>query len=323
MEKKMIGNNTLKNLSNVPSESYSNEHYYCDYIELIALISNEDIVSSSDIYARFLDDGKITSSGSDENDECTDKWESRINSWYEILKYRGSCYLATYPFIIARTTIKLKADLNEKQKKYLFLLLNSNLKYVKDRNILTSDFEEFSLTAFKNYLPSIANIHRFGKSMANNDRYIGSLANKIDLFASDLNYNTKYESHFFSNHNNGDGGLDIVSWVPFENDSNTNNMSIYFGQCATGKDWTKKQDDTKKFENYINFKSNISHVLFIPYDGRNIDSKFNEEASLSLNLLFDRSRIINLLAENNEIVNELTSFKSVVDNAILYEENIV
>jgi len=323
MEKKMSGNSVFKKLSSVPEKSYFNEHYFCDYVELIALVSNEDIVSSSDIYDRFYDDGKINVNSSELNSEEVDKWESRIISWYELLKYRENYYGISYPFIINRKTIKLKHDLNSNQLIYLFLLLNSNLKYIEDKNILTSDFEEVSLQAFKEYLPTIAKIYRFGKSMINNDRYTGSISDKIDLFASDLKYNTKYEPHFFAENNNGDGGLDIVSWIPFKDDLNTNNMSIYFGQCATGKDWVKKQDDTKKFENYINFKSNISHVLFIPYDGRNIDSKFNEESTLSLNLLFDRLRIINLLLDNDTVVEELISFSSILKKAISYEEDIV
>jgi len=232
-----------------------------DYIELISLVNNKNIITKSDIYEIFLDDNKI--------DNSTDKWNSRISNWFQILDSREKLFKNFYPFYITKeNSIILKSTLTNNYKLYIFLLLNSNQRYLdKKKNLLTSDFEELSLIALKNYLPLNAHSYRFGKSMLDYDRYRGKLSDKIDLLADDLKYKIQYEVDDFNENDNGDGGLDLVSWVSFEDDENQNNMQIILSQCATGKEWFKKQYETDKFtSNFINFKTKVNSAIFIPYD---------------------------------------------------------
>ena len=93
----------------------------------------------------------------------------------------------------------------------------------------------------------------------------------------------------------------------------------------SGKNWIDKQNDTDKFiDNYIEFKSSINSTMFIPYDGRNIDRVFNVESQIRSDILiFDRVRLLNLLKDNEGVINNLTSFKSIVDKVIEYEEGII
>lgn len=315
----------IKNIDTTPSESYFNAHYFCDYIELLALVNNEDIVSSEDVFDKFYDDEKFGTTGSQENSQHRDEWESRINDWFSLLDVRENVFGFFYPFMIHNHTIKLKKNLDKKHKIYLFLLLNSTQSYIKsNKNLLTSDFEELSCIALKHYLASTAQVFRFGKSMLDTERYKGHIKNKIDLLAQDLNYKIKYREHYFALINSGDGGLDIVAWNAFEDD-NRGNIQICLGQCATGKNWRSKQDDTKKFEDkYIEFESNVSYSMFIPYDSRNIDRSFNEEASMGKYLFFDRIRLINLVGEDRELLSSrLSSFVEVVDKVIEFEEDII
>jgi len=289
------------------------------------------LVSVTDIYDRFYDDGVIQVPTSRDNEfgndisDINDQWDSRIREWFEILNIRKSVFKHFYPFEITDETITLKTDLTGLQKLYIFLLLSANLGYMRNMNLLTSDFEELSLEVLKKYLPNHAEVHRFGKSMLDFDRYTGHIKDKINLLAEDLKYRTKYEAHYFADTDNGDGGLDIVAWIPFEEDENYNNIQVHLCQCATGKEWHKKQDDIDKFYgNYIEFKTQINPTLFIPYDGRNADRTFNEEGKIKKSLMFDRIRILFLLEGNEErIINNLSSFESIVDKAIEYEEDIV
>ncbi len=320
----------IKNINNVPT-SNRYIHHSCDYIELLSLINNNDIIALSNILDRFYDDEKILVPENNSDDdlgsnssEIYDKWENKIEEWYSTLEIRQTVYNEFYPFIVNNNTIILKEDLDYKNKLYIFLLLNSNLKYIENINLLTSDFEELSLEAFREYLPTTAKCYRFGKSMLDYDRYKGHITNKIDELAKDLKYNIKYEAHYFSNNDSGDGGLDLISWIPFTNDENQNNIQIYLGQCATGKEWHKKQDDTDKFvDNYINFRSNPSSVMFIPYDSRNSERKFDEEARMKHHLFFDRIRLLTLLENNKEIITKLKSFDEIINEIIRYEEDIV
>jgi len=177
----------------------------------------------------------------------------------------------------------------------------------------------------KNYLPTKALSYRFGKSMLNYDRYEGKLINKIDLLAQDLKYKIQYDKDDFDENDNGDGGLDLVSWIPFENDENQNNIQIVLCQCATGKEWFKKQYETEKFtSNFINFKTTVSKVIFIPYDGRQENRRFTEQKEILNDVwLFDRIRILNLLKNNEKEILSLKSFDAIVDKIIEYEEDIV
>lgn len=324
----------IKNINNTPNVSFSKAHYFCDYIELIALINNDDIVSIADIYDRFYDDEKIKIKINesdvnlgDETSNVNDKWETRIKEWFSILNIREQLFKEFYPFLITdETTIKLKSNLNNSHKLYIFLLLNSNKKYIsKKRNMLTSDFEEFSLIALKKYLPINAFSFRFGKSMLDYDRYTGKLINKINLLAQDLKYKTQYEEDDFNDGDGGDGGLDLVSWIPFLNDENQNNMQVILSQCATGDEWFKKQYETNKFtSNFINFKTKPNNAIFIPYDGRRADRKFAEQKEILTDvLLFDRIRILNLLQNNQDDITSLQSFVEIVDEVISFEEDII
>ncbi len=322
----------IKDIHITPDITISKSHYYCDYIELISLINN-DILTHSDIFDIFYEDGRVKIK-KDLNDEylgtnkskIDDKWKTIIASWFRILNLREELFKLSYPFLIKNNSITLKSHLSIQQKVYIFLLLNSNQKYLnKNKNLLTADFEELSLIALKNYLPTKALSYRFGKSMLDYDRYKGKLINKIDLLAEDLKYKTQYDEEDFDNKDNGDGGLDLVSWIPFEEDENQNNMQIVLCQCATGKEWFKKQYETEKFtSNFINFKTSVNKVIFIPYDGRQENRRFSEQKEILNDVwLFDRIRILNLLKNSEEEILSLQSFDILVDKIISFEEDII
>lgn len=318
----MSGINIIQEIGSTPNYAYFNSHYFCDYIELLALINNTDIVSASDIYTKYLEDGKIGDIGSDEGSDTNDKWSSRISEWFILLEQRQIKFADSYPFIIISDNIKLKATISNQQNSYLLLLLSATRKYVRDNNLLTTDFERISYEVLKSYLPDFAKTFQFGKSNISYDRYTGHITNKIDSLANDLKCKTRYEEHYFAGNNTGDGGLDIVAWVPFPEDKNQKNIQVYLGQCATGKDWLDKQDDTQKFPNkYITFAGEINYIMFIPYDGRNSDGHFSEDAKMGKYLLFDRFRLLQIM-DNHEFIESLPSF-SLVQQAIEFEEDIV
>jgi len=321
MGKLMSGTDILIKLSTPPSLSYFNQHYFCDYIEMLALAANADVVSLTDVIERF----DIESSGSNENNSTQDTWESRVSGWFAILEVRVDEYADFYPFKVDGHSIRLKSRLNNQQHLYLFLLLSSNLTYINRafRAILTTDFESISVTALSQYLPQQAKVHKFGKSGTANNRYTGAITVKIDLFAEDLTLNTCYTDDFFSDHDNGDYGLDVVAWIPFYVDSNKRHIPIFLAQCATGKNWLEKQDEPLKIQNSIVGLGHAINTLFIPYDARNIDRTYNEQAKIRTHLLFDRCRLISLLKDDFSFIDHLDSLSDVVLKAIEFEEDIV
>ena len=308
-------------IDNIPSESFCKEHYYCDYVEFLALINNKDIVSISDIYDRFKENIDIQVSNNlpiDEN--LDDKWHDRIQAWFNNMTSRDSAFNNFYPFIVKSNNIQLKDSLTDCHKLYIFLLLSASQKYIKRAgNTLPEDFEKVSLIALKNYLPDNAISHIFGTKSS---RYTGTLEDKIRHLAGDLKY--KIDTNNFQGNNTGDAGLDLVAWLPFLNDENQNNMQIFLAQCSTGKKWENKQHETTKItKHYINFKSKANYTFFMPYDCRNTDRSFAEESIIFDGLFFDRVRILYLLENEIDNIMNFASFNSIVNDVISYEEEVV
>lgn len=321
----------IQNINHTPTESYCKEHYFCDYIEILALINNQDIISISDVFDRFREskdidididediDVQATNTSSVEN--IPDKWDTRINEWFTNIATRNTVFNDFYPFVVKSNNIQLKESLTNHHKTYIFLLLSSNQKYISSiGNCLPNDFEEVSLIALKNYLPKSAKSYIFGKSSG---RYVGTLEKKIRKLAEDdLRYKVKATN--FQDNDTGDGGLDLVAWLPFLKDTNQNNIQIFLAQCATGKNWQPKQWETIKITNYyIDFKTQVNYVFFMPYDCRDVERNFSEESDVFDGLFFDRIRILYLLENEIDSVMNFASFNSIVNNAISYEEAIV
>ncbi|CAC9585634.1 hypothetical protein [uncultured Gammaproteobacteria bacterium] len=314
----------IQNIDSVPRESYHKEHYHCDYIEILALINNKDIISISDIcdrYRKNKDIEETNNENAEDNIPIDDTWRSRIQEWLDNITVRNSVFNDFYPFTVGHDSIQLKDNLTNAHKIYIFLLLSSNQAYIPSGNTLPNDFEEVSLIALKNYLPNNATSHIFGTTSG---EYSGKFEDKVKKLAKHLKYKVKAEATSFQKNDTGDGGLDLVAWLPFDEDENQNNMQIFLSQCATGKEWYSKQHETTKIpSHYIDFKSKINYVFFMPYDCRNTDRSFAEQDEIFSGLFFDRIRILSLLKNKIDSVLNLKSFNSIVNQAISYEEEIV
>ncbi len=120
--------------------------------------------------------------------------------------------------------------------------------------------------------------------------------------------------------NNQERGLDIISWIPFE-DKIPNFITI-LAQCTCGKKWDKKQNETGRYENYLNFyKQRPIHALFVPYSLSNINSFFQSDDIIKDRIIFDRKRILEFLPDIN-FFNDLQS-KDIINKCIEYEEDTV
>lgn len=310
----------IQDIDNTPTQSFYKEHYFCDYVEILALISNQNIVSVSDVYDRFREsqDINIQEPTEEITAEISDKWSDRIKEWFDNITSRNEDFKDFYPFTTTNNTIKLKDNLTTSHKLYIFLLLSSSQQYISN-SLLSSDFENVSLIALKNYLPNQAKSYIFGTT---SDRYIGNLERKIRKLAKDLKYKVKVNN--YQNNDSGDAGLDLVAWIPFLNDENQNNIQVFLTQCATGKNWKNKQHESEQIQCYIDFKANINYVFFMPYDLRDAQRNFAEEQKIMLQgIFFDRIRILYLLENNIDEIISLDSFDEIVNSSISYEESLV
>lgn len=292
-------------LRSIAYNSYGRSEFnqFADVVELLALFKKESGVSKGDV-ADFLY-GENDAPSEDEDDdevnesENNDRRECFIDNIFKILNDRVVLFADLYPFEISRNIIVLKEVINISEKNYIFLLISSSLDIFKQfQPVLTTDFETLSYEAFKKYLPT-AKVKQFGE----NSDYRGNAKDKIKQLAVDLGLPIKeYEISQVNERNNQERGLDIVGWIPFED--NCQNKIVFLCQCACGKKYEYKQHDTHRFESYYYFyKTKPQHTLFIPSSLINIDTQmfYHSDYIEEGFLIFERKRIVSLLKDNNVI----------------------
>jgi len=306
----------LLNIDSPPSDAPFRAHYHADFIELRSLINNDmgvEVNAVIDLY---------------ESEPSKAKLDNLLNLNCEclgIIKYRENEYGQDhYPFhLSSANNLQLKEDLNNAQKLYIFLLLcscSSNLSSSHASDV-RRDFERISKEVLSKYLPSNSICHIMGKSGIEEQRYKGHITDKLTLLAKDLQTSAIFESHFFSAQNSGDGGLDVVAWLPFSGDSSLKFTQFYVAQCATGRDWTKKQDEPDKLKKYIKTPDSFNKCLFIPYDGRNSDGRFNQQADILSDIVFDRLRMLHI-SDELDFINDIPSI-TIVNDLINFENDLI
>lgn len=312
-------------------------HFYADFIELISLFSNS-VVSDSDIFDRFKDEGIINYNSNSEqteeenNDrdrarsEKVDKYWQEIYDAFEVIHERKLIFDGLYPFKYSYREgshyIHLKDNLTIEEKIYLNLLICSNLDSFKIlKAFLTNDFEVISKNALFNLLPNYSGIMSLGKI----SDIKGTAYDKILELSKYLHVsiNEKYV-----NRNDIKGtqekGLDLVIWRQF--DDLLPNYIIILVQCTCEKDWVRKVGDTAPYEDYYHFyKARPIHSLFVPY--ALIDttrSKFYQHSDIKSKevLIIERKRLLELLrASDLNFYDQLPS-KKIVEECISHQERI-
>jgi hypothetical protein len=291
----------------------SDPHIQADYIELLCLTTLDKAISKADIlgdYKTEVDlDVNLTVEGEVSEDDpiasIDDKNTQKVNEYFEHFAYRISAFGEHYPFEIAGSgsILKLKNTVNDvslKQKLYIFLLLASLLKYLHSsvRNNMTSAFESVSSKALEAYLPSHAKVQIFGKNtLGEREAETHKLIEKIKLLAMDIRESVSIDlEREFRGNNTGDRGLDIVAWIPI--DDNSPGLILAFGQCACSlEEWVSKQHSSSfdSWRRIINFTVPPHNMAFIPFCFRDAGGIWWKESDIHSSILFDRLRIIRLL----------------------------
>ncbi|MDM1377710.1 hypothetical protein [Myroides marinus] len=308
-------------LGTIPSKRHI--HLYADYVELVSLFSNQNYISSSDILDRFQDEGIIKQKKADsDQSEANDDDERFINSIYRLIIERAQIFKDDYPFKIEgidKIRLKENAVITPRNEIYIYLLISSSLNIFSDfQTELTTEFEEISAEVLKNFLPAHAIVKSFGK----NSDYTGTAAQKIKALAKDVKIeidNDAFEE--ISNKGTQEKGLDLIGWVPFED--NVSNLLIILVQCACGKEWYKKQGETSRYNNYLKFhRLTPIHSMFIPYNLVSYNKKtFFANDEIDNRLIFERKRIMNYI-HDTDFFKQYES-KTLVDKCIEIEEDIV
>lgn len=301
-------------------------HTWADYVELLCLFNLDREISKDVLIDRFRE-GKDTgepiddeseddtdtaeetfTAASEENVPIDERLNSIVEDLFRHLKYRESAFGRSYPFAVdmthRRMVLRRATGLS---RLYLFLLIASNLRYFTSlTSQITRDFEALSELALQKLLPATGLVHLF-HGAGRSGRYKGKLFEKLTALASDLFESMTVRADDFDENDVGDGGLDLVAWVPMNDDSP--GMLLCFAQCACTDKWVKKQRETMAVQEVMTLKAHPVYLTFIPFCFRRPTGSWFYAHSVAT-VLLDRLRLISVLAGLNKY-KEFASFKQV------------
>jgi hypothetical protein len=220
----------------------------------------------------------------------------RVGEWFRHLAYRAAVLGAAYPFVVSddAETIARRGELSAEQKLYVMLLLCANLRYVTDRRHLPHWFESVSAEGMRRLMPEGAEVHLFGAG-GEVVRYRGTLWQKLHQLAADVCGQLVAQERNYPPNNTGDGGLDLVGWVPFPDEQSA--RLILFGQCACTNEWVTKQVTSSNiwWSDRILFRAPPTNVVFIPHFFRDNSGEWHREDDIKQSILIDRLRLLKML----------------------------
>ncbi|MBN9156913.1 hypothetical protein [Microbacterium sp.] len=220
----------------------------------------------------------------------------------DVLSYlldRASRYGAAYPFEIdpENRTLSLRAP-SDSRRIYILLLACACLRYVgkTDRTKLTARFELLGLETMKRLLPPEAEVHLFGKNPLARGRYPTLLVDKISQLAADLGEQVRATASDFEPGDQGDNGLDLVAWIPF-NDALPGKVTI-FAQAACTPEWVSKQHSShaSSWSSVMTLTADPVNMVLIPYDYRRPNDDWYTRRHIHKSVVVDRYRMIGLLS---------------------------
>ena len=339
----------LANLEGLPRAPRFSSHEWADYLELLCLVNVDGQLSKADALDRIrprVDDlreggegvsnqngqgppqtsgDQSTTGGPDTSPgQATDAWSTQAHELYKHLAFRSRVFGNFYPFVVnaKQDELSTKVATDLEQKFYISLLLSANLTYIGPKHHqLTSSFEVLSLEVLKRFLPNGAEAHIFGTSPLLPKRYKGTLWKKINQLADDLKERVIAMETDFPPTDVGDGGLDLVGWVPCGD--GLNSMLSVFGQSACTDEWKRKQATStpEAWRRKLTFAACPYNMVFIPFCLRNADGSWHVGSTIQ-SIMIDRLRFTYFLRDKMDMFQKLPSHE-MVDEILKLKEDIV
>jgi len=302
---------------------------WADFFELVCLVNCDQSITLSDIKDRiFLDSQDIAQPIDYENDEDgtiqssgEERAEERAWSYMNYFSFRSVLYGDDYPFIITTNGIKVKENLEDKHLFYIYLLCCSNLSYFKrEQSDFSSEFEFVSKTCLENYQPVHGVVKIFGKNTSATSSYSGNIFHRFKHLSQELDEMMLVEESHFPSSSTGDGGIDIISWVPFRDD--LNGKVVYVGQCKCSDKWKEASDPVHNLRHIISDRNKYVSLMFIPFCFRDLKGKWFQPQSANKFITIDRYRMVTLFSDKISIFTTLKSY-TIVKQFLTEKESVI
>ena len=237
-----------------------------------------------------------------------DEIKSEFLFLFRFLEGRIALFGDSYPFRIDIKQNRISIDINSltnSQKLYIALFLSANLRIYNSgiRNQLGHIFERLTLYPFKKMIAGHSRIEFFGAGAGHGvtPLFNGSFANRVDVLANALHCDTttNFKKNIHDYTHSGDGGLDWVAWVPFQDDKSK--MPVFFAQCACGNDWIDKEWDAHedKWTRLLQLEDSYLTFHFVTKSFRKQDGDWYKPGVIFKLVLVDRARILSSIKDED------------------------
>ncbi len=285
----------------IPKKSNNHVNDWADYIELCCLIK-KDIISKSDALDIISD--ALLLGDSTGNDEVYDKMVDinendslLIDDAFSILQYREKRVGSIYPFAIDRDYITLKPDFEVNNSIYVFLLLASCTRQVKNLSLITGSFESLCGVLIGNLSFAGLEVLLTGTSSPIKEKSDFERVSRIGEFVNSSITRSFENSPRYKSPSGGDGGVDIILAKKFCD--NNGFIPLIFCQCTCSKDkWINKQADIDH-EKWLKRLSDIPkyiEMMFLPFSICGADGKIENPSDIRT-CVIDRYRMIDVINE--------------------------
>jgi hypothetical protein len=298
----------FKNLDTVPHHSY--DFLWADYVELLCLCSKNACVSSGNLHA-LMQESRDTQEEDEEScspelepEELDDQIARRWDDIHRRLQARSVSW-PEWPFHLERAVLTSTFDNNKPMHRlYVALLIASSLRLCEKKrcNEVTSAFEEISYDWLKSSLSNHWEVRPFGAHQTLPNAYEGTLREKFERLAKDIQATPIKPSDAYDARDTGDGGIDLVAWM--RTGDRRGNIPVIFGQCACSPtDWESKQLSVSgpSVEAHIAPQHPGAAYCFVPHDLQLDNTKWRRGSHVLRTVLVDRARILHLFRQNSEI----------------------
>lgn len=282
-----------------------------DYLEFKAIISEDNHCSTNSLRATLAaPEDEIIINGIEEGD---DKILNKLQESLTSCSSRKTIY-SKYPFYISHNSIDFVLT-SPLDYIYVFLLFANRLDMQREKvqggKDATELFEKLCRTVAQNYLGKHAMCVVFGTSVP------GSFEDKVKDILQKLNIHGEFNRPTGWTGHQKDGGIDIVAWIPFKDDRDS--QLIALGQCKTGTNWDTKLKRKKFFENFST-KQPLMEPVYLFFVCEDFGINKWEDHSREGGILFNRQRIIELIPDSfQETEKKLyDDIKHWVDSAISF-----
>lgn len=225
-------------------------HLLADIVELACLKDLDHEITLAEALDEQLGEnegiGGIVETEPNSDDDNTDsisimrndRQATRLIDIQSHLLARNNLFGDNYPFVNDDGFIRLKNNPCMQHKLYVFMLLSSHLCFFPRTDIcrFTEDFEIAAAFALKCIFPNWT-LKTFGTAHCDHlQSYTGTPRNKLEHFARDLGLDLLIPKEELQRYQtpNGDAGLDVVAWHPF-NDS-APHMPVFLAQIGCTDD---------------------------------------------------------------------------------------